>query len=301
MPRNAATVILLRQVAGRAEALLVRRHVELAVAGGAWVFPGGKLETADYSAQSLGRLRGVSDLQTTLAAALGDELTHEQALGLLIAGCRETFEEVGVLLACQEDGSPCPTDRFERLQRCRQEVSRDPARFAALLEESGLVLEASRLLYWSRWITPSIVPWRFDARFFITAMPSQQHVICDSAEAMEPLWLDLASFNSLPDAKLIQAPPTRLTLGELAARLAEHGTVDALLRNEYRRHVATIMPKSVREREGDFAVMPWDPAYTRLPGEGVAVDRRLAERHRGFPSRFAVPRGTMPSPPDPVP
>ena len=52
-------MILLRSVGARTEALLIRRHADLGFAGGTWVFPGGKLESADRAPETL-RLAGLA-------------------------------------------------------------------------------------------------------------------------------------------------------------------------------------------------------------------------------------------------
>jgi 8-oxo-dGTP pyrophosphatase MutT (NUDIX family) len=46
----AATVILLREARNGYETLLVRRNVQLSFHGGAWVFPGGRIDHEDYAA-----------------------------------------------------------------------------------------------------------------------------------------------------------------------------------------------------------------------------------------------------------
>ena len=48
--RRAATVVLVRDGAHGVEALLLRRHSDLAFHGGAWVFPGGRIDDEDYGA-----------------------------------------------------------------------------------------------------------------------------------------------------------------------------------------------------------------------------------------------------------
>ena len=78
--RRAATVVLVRDGASGVEALLLRRHSDLAFHGGAWVFPGGRIDDEDY------RDGG------------GDD-DHERAA--LVAACREAQEEAGLAL----DGS----------------------------------------------------------------------------------------------------------------------------------------------------------------------------------------------------
>lgn len=47
-PIPAATVVLLRDGAGGVETLMLRRDSKLAFAGGAWVFPGGRIDPEDY-------------------------------------------------------------------------------------------------------------------------------------------------------------------------------------------------------------------------------------------------------------
>jgi 8-oxo-dGTP pyrophosphatase MutT (NUDIX family) len=49
-PAPAATVVLLRDLAGALEVLLLRRNSQLAFHGGAWVFPGGRIDPQDAGA-----------------------------------------------------------------------------------------------------------------------------------------------------------------------------------------------------------------------------------------------------------
>src|ERR1700735_316990 len=82
IPRDSSRGILLdERVGGRV--LLIRRHADLGFAGGAWVFPGGKLEVPDTSAETVRRL-GLAAVPIELAA-------------LIVCACRETFEEIGVV------------------------------------------------------------------------------------------------------------------------------------------------------------------------------------------------------------
>jgi len=74
----AATVVLLRDSGDACEALLVRRNAQLSFHGGAWVFPGGRLDAADYA--------GVADSADVMEAARN-------------AAVREAMEEAGVTIA----------------------------------------------------------------------------------------------------------------------------------------------------------------------------------------------------------
>jgi 8-oxo-dGTP pyrophosphatase MutT (NUDIX family) len=48
-PRDAATVLMLREGSSGLEVLLLKRHADSKDLGGAFVFPGGKLDEADCS------------------------------------------------------------------------------------------------------------------------------------------------------------------------------------------------------------------------------------------------------------
>jgi len=72
----AATVVLLRDSAHGCEVLLVRRNAQLSFHGGAWVFPGGRIDAADYA-------RGGGDPISAARHAAVRE-AHEEA-GLIVA------------------------------------------------------------------------------------------------------------------------------------------------------------------------------------------------------------------------
>ena len=101
-PRAAATVVLLRDAAAGMEVFMVKRHGLSDVLGGAYVFPGGKVDRADADP---GVLQQLSAPLEGLHAALGEpELDTATAAGFFVAACRETFED------CLLYTSPSPRD-----------------------------------------------------------------------------------------------------------------------------------------------------------------------------------------------
>jgi 8-oxo-dGTP pyrophosphatase MutT (NUDIX family) len=270
-PRDSSSVILVRPSDGWAEALLIRRHANLAY-GGSWVFPGGKLEPSDGSPETLARL-GVEERRPGIAA-------------LMVGACRETFEETGIVLARRANGEFCDEELATSLQPFRTEVSQDPQRFVSLLAEHGLKIDASRLLFWAHWITPSAAPKRFDTRFFVSEMPPHQTVRCDSAEATDLLWLSLPKNGELPDESVIEAPPTRFPLADLGRSLKLHGTLDQLFAAEAARTVYPVMPRVIRNTEEFRILLPWDPEYPQTPGDGTT---EIPPQYRGYQSRFESP------------
>ena len=282
IPRDSSSVILVKSDREGERVLLIRRHADLAFAGGAWVFPGGKLEVADASADARRRL-GLAAAPAEFAA-------------LIVCACRETFEETGIVLARHPNGAFCAPSLADSLQPSRAAVSREPGSFASLLVDHDLTLDAAHLLFWSRWITPSSAPKRFDTRFFLGEMPPGQTVRCDSAEATELLWLDVPSDGGLPDESIIQAPPTRFSVGDLAFCLRRHGSLARLMRCEARREVTPIMPKVLRTGNEPMVLLPWDPDYAAAPGEGTP-GTHIPAQYCGFPSRVKPPKflGGMPA------
>jgi 8-oxo-dGTP pyrophosphatase MutT (NUDIX family) len=284
----AATLILLRETDGRLEALMVRRNAGVAFMGGMWVFPGGRLDAADQSPEALARVlpeaRGTGPVR--LEAMLGGALDARTAAGLHVAACREAFEESGVLLACTVSGEPCDAAIAARLGTLRPEVTADAAAFTRMLEAEQLFLDTRQLVYWSHWITPSIEPKRFDTRFFVAQYPADQAASADLSELTEHAWLEPARVGgAIERGEIKMIPPTLITLEDLAESHARHGSLAAMLAAEAGRPTPPVMPRIELDGEGARVVMPWDPGYGNLPGEGC-------EATVGFPGHFARRRGS---------
>lgn len=289
--RLAATAMLLRDAERGVETLLVRRHRAMAFLGGAWVFPGGKLDPVDLDPESLRRVPPPArERCQAWAASRARPCSPEEAVGLYVAACRETFEEAGVLLAAPRDGRRCAPERLERLQRERDDVARRPAAFVEMLVREQLDLDPG-LIPWAHWITPSAERIRFDARFFAAHVPSEQRVVLDTAESTDHVWLTpedaLAAHGR---GALVMAAPTAATLAEAAASIAAHREAARVIARETGRTIAPVLPKVRRDGSGVLAVMPWDSEYDALPGEGLDAGRELSPTlGRIFPSRSRLP------------
>lgn len=101
-------------------------------------------------------------------------------LSLRITAIRETFEECGILLCkknqvdehtSKEDHSTS-TSHFEidNIDSWRSKVLSDPFQFIALCKTFSCYPDVQNLHLWSNWLTPSHLPERFDAIFFLTFM-----------------------------------------------------------------------------------------------------------------------------------
>lgn len=185
-PVHAATVMLLRDGAAGLEVFLLKRHSDSAVLGGAYVFPGGKLDAADSAPDLLARL---DQSPAALHASLNEaDLDVNLGAALYIAAVREAFEESGVLFATSAG------QHVQPLQAALQGTAADRARidFQTFLAEHGLQLDTQSLRPWSRWVTPnmpSVTRKRFDTRFFVAMAPANQIAVHDDIETTQSLWV----------------------------------------------------------------------------------------------------------------
>lgn len=164
--RPAATVLLMRDTARGPEVLMTRRSSTASFAPGAYVFPGGGIDAADAQAHAIAARRPTQD-----------DLRLTQA----IAAIRESFEELGVLLARRADGSPADHADIAALDR--------HGPFAAQCQARGLTLAADQVFVLAHWITDRDLPRRFDVPFLVARMPQGQEPVADEAEQFEPLWV----------------------------------------------------------------------------------------------------------------
>lgn len=274
-PRDAATVVLLRDTPAGYEVFLVRRHAKSGFMGGATVFPGGKLDEQDRDARILARVRGRASAE---AARVLDELDMpERALALFVAAIRETFEEAGVLLAevARPDAIAAERARLEQ-----------GASFADVLDALGAELRLDWLVPLSRWVTPAVEPRRFDARFFLTRIPPGQTAARDARETTEAHWLSPADAlaHDLAD-RILLPPPTLRTLENLSV----HAAIDDALEAARRGTPPLVRPAFVHDDDGPSLVLPGDPAHAERERVVAGPTRFVLENGR-FRSRDPRPR-----------
>jgi 8-oxo-dGTP pyrophosphatase MutT (NUDIX family) len=230
VPRDAATVMLLRPASGGFEVYMLRRKPSMAFAPGAYVFPGGSVDLRD------------ADEEVAWAGpdarSWGEifDAPPELARALVCAAVRETFEESGVLLAGPSADSVVADTTGDDWEADRHALLDRSVSLAELLARRNLILRSDLLRPWSRWITPAPEPRRFDTRFFAAALPAGQRTRDVGGEAAAVEWISPPAALDAGRAGRIQLwLPTAMTLAELAefadagAVLAAHRDVQPLL------------------------------------------------------------------------
>ncbi len=205
-PRASAAVVLWRRADdGQVEVLWMRRADTLAFMGGWHAFPGGGLSRHDREIAVTGEPAGVADgpADAGMPAAVVGDLDLGDAVPPGLVGCalRELFEEVGLLVATSERAGLA--DELERRIDGGE-------RFAQALAGLEATLDAGRLVYAGRWLTPQLGPVRFDNRFFLLEWPAdltaQPRTV--STEVAELEWVrPAAALESWQRGDVITAPP----------------------------------------------------------------------------------------------
>jgi 8-oxo-dGTP pyrophosphatase MutT (NUDIX family) len=238
------------------QVLMLRRTAAMKFAPGAYVFPGGSVDPADYGAEV--------GWQGPSAAEFGARLgaSAEVARALVCAAVRETFEESGLLLAGAPDGGPLAVPSGPSWEADRMAMCAGTLTLAELLSGRGLVLRADLLIPWARWITPEGEPRRFDARFFAAALPDGQQAVGHEAEADHVAWLDpAAAIRSAKAGEISLLPPTVTTLNDFASASAAGAGLAGILGE--RRAIEPIQPRLVLEDGTAWLVIPDGVGYPR--------------------------------------
>jgi 8-oxo-dGTP pyrophosphatase MutT (NUDIX family) len=216
----AATLISVRErQGGLPELLMVQRSEGMAFAGGALVFPGGRIDDKD------------------------SELAGE-GFAARVAAIRECIEETAVPVGL----SPVP-DRQLALELQRALLAHEP--LAELLERYGLKLDLDMLVPFARWVPKFHATRRFDTFFFLAPAPGpdwQPHIV--EGECVAAFWINAQEAlerDRSGEARLIF--PTKRNL----ERLALHDSFEALAADAIAHPIEPISPW-VEESDGQVFI-----------------------------------------------
>jgi 8-oxo-dGTP pyrophosphatase MutT (NUDIX family) len=233
----------------RFEVFLVRRDDKVAFMGGAYVFPGGRVDDAD---------RAFGEAHAFHAAAI-----------------RELFEEAGILLARRPGGD---TIQFKqdgdaaRFRGYRTALADGSTTLCDVLRAEGLEPDFRTLHLFAHWITPEIEIKRFDTRFFATVVPPEQEAVHDERETTHGEWMDPAdAVERCRREEIALPPPTWTTL----RRIAMFSTVDEALGWARGRTVVSIQPGFIRNDQVTMLTLPGDPTYPPIEGFETPEETRF--------------------------
>lgn len=193
VPIPAATLVIFRHRAvGPPELLVVERSASMAFAGGAIVFPGGRIDADDR--------------------AIAETHVFESDEGAArVAAIRETLEESGIAI-----GFAAPPSAEWIATTQPRLHAHEP--FSALLDEAGLTLDLDMLVPFARWCPPFREARVFDTRFYIAlASDDAPHPVVDETENVSSFWASAQDVLDAADAGKVKIIyPTRRNLERLA-------------------------------------------------------------------------------------
>ena len=253
----AATVLLLRDRPDGLEVFMVVRHHEIDFASGALVFPGGKADPQDFEVE----LRELSE-----GGNPDDKLFAAE-----VSALRETFEECGILLANESaTGKMIDGVKLASLQKHRKPIVDGEMTFAQLLRQEGLILQCGSLAHFAHWITPDMMPKRFDTHFFAAVAPEDHLALHDGYESVDSVWIR-------PAVALAEAEEGKRTI------------IFPTLRNIEKLARFTCVADVLGDCDGNppFPVLPWveprdDGNYLCIPPEaGYDVNEQFMPGGKG--------------------
>jgi len=202
--------------------LLIHRVRTSSAFPSAHVFPGGNVSAADGYIPASGIDR------------------HRDNVAYRTGAIRELFEEAGILLARRSRALARASD----CDAVRARVERRET-FAGALSGSGLEPAFDRLVLMARWVTPSVLSRRYDARFYLARMPSIQKIVPQEGEVTGWLWATPDRALHDPDITLVYA--TRSVLETIAT--GESAT-ELFKRARSQREVPIVAPRMVETESG---------------------------------------------------
>lgn len=245
-PVPASTLMLIRDGAAGLEVFMVERHHQIDFATGALVFPGGKIDKGDFDPGLRALCENVQGLS-------------ELELAVRIGGIREAFEECGVLLAHDADGSGLVSaDRLRGLEHYRQKLVDGEIAMLEFLIKEKLILMPQHLIPFAHWITPPMVPKRFDTYFFVIETPIDHIALHDGHESVDSVWITPAKVLEEGSAgRRTVIFPTRMNV----QKLGRSKNVAEALANARASKIVTVLPQMIKRDDGPYLQIPEEADY----------------------------------------
>lgn len=253
----AATIVLLRDDPTEGlETFMVVRHHQIDFASGALVFPGGKIDAQDADAA----------LADYCDGADSDPVMRAMQIGAI----REAFEESGVLLARPKDSDVLISGAaLVELETYRTSLHSGEVALKDFLEREGLRLACDTLVHFAHWVTPHMMPKRFDTHFFIARAPEDHVLLHDGHESVDSVWIRPQQV--LDDAAAGRRTVIFPTLRNVE-KLADADSVEAAIEAARSTPIVTVTPWTERRDDGVWLRIPVEAGYRiseeRMPSRG---------------------------------
>lgn len=237
---------------------MVVRHHQIDFASGALVFPGGKADPHDF--------------EPALIPHLDDCAADDDMRAIQVSAIREAFEECGILLARDVEtsaGGLVSGRRLAELEPYRTTLHAGSVTMLEFLERERLQLACSTLVHFAHWVTPTMMPKRFDTHFFLAEAPADHLAVHDGHESVDSVWIRPAQV--LDQAARGERTVIFPTLRNVE-KLAQFDSVSQALRATAASQVVRVEPWTERRDDGTFLCIPPEAGYAvseeKMPERG---------------------------------
>jgi len=248
VPLPSATVVIGRNTPDDYEIFMIVRHQKSAFAGGALVFPGGKVNESDYYQGIEERCDGVEDLS-------------QEEISVRVAAIRETYEESGILIARPKGGDEMiSSDQLSSFESYRRKLTKDEMTIKQFLETEDLVLTLDQLTLFAHWITPETSPKRYDTLFFLTKAPPEHSGQHDGMESVDSVWLtpEKVLEEHYAEKRTVMFP-TRMNV----EKLGRYKSIEETIEKTKAARVVTVRPWVENRDDGQFLCIQPEADYDK--------------------------------------
>ena len=250
--KPAATVILMREADDGFEIFMAKRS-NRSPFGSVYVFPGGKLDPDDYADGLYNHCEGLDDHSASKRLGLLND-----GLAYWVACIRECFEEVGILLTNSNDSLMKDP---KKLNIYRDKLNAREMTFQEICSKENLRLRASSIIPCAHWVTPTIEPKRFDTRFFLAKVSSEQLGIHDGFELTDSFWIKPSeALLRLKIGEMNMLPPTIRNLEKLIEFHSSEGAFN-YFKELGDNTIPAILPKFIKKDGQWIGFFPGDEGY----------------------------------------
>jgi len=248
-PIPSGTILLLRDAGEELEVFMVVRHHQIDFASGALVFPGGKADPQDFD--------------DALLPFLNEPSTDANMRAIQVSTIREAFEECGVLLARPRGAGATDglidAQRLAALQDDRVPMNAGELPLLEFLQREDLSLACDQLHHFAHWITPTMMPKRFDTHFYLAVAPADQVALHDGYESVDSIWITpQQAINDAAAGTRTVIFPTLRNIEKLAQSSSTQGAIQAAHADE----VVPILPWTENREDGNYICIPSDAGYS---------------------------------------
>jgi 8-oxo-dGTP pyrophosphatase MutT (NUDIX family) len=237
--------MMLRDGARGLEVFMVVRHHQIDFASGALVFPGGKADPQDFDPALASHLDGAADTGDMRA--------------IQVSAIREAFEECGILLARESGQSALiGAERLRALESYRTSLHSGEVTLREFIEREALRFACDQLVHFAHWVTPEMLPKRFDTHFFLAAAPVDHLAVHDGHESVDSVWIrPLDALAAARDGTRTIIFPTLRNI----EKLATWNTVADAIAGTRASRVVRVLPWTERRDDGNYLCIPHEAGY----------------------------------------